>query len=96
MEFGIYAPRGAEGKEITNAQLDVCHCMTAPVLWNGKIHNIYHYVLNSIYHYVLNSEYPYSIGCFRGVIDPANLAATPLPLLGQMPPMPGMPGMGHG
>ena len=86
--FGIYGPRGADGKDITNAQLDVCHGMTSPVLWNGKIQNIYHYVLNS--------EYPYSIGCFRGFVDPANIAATPLPLLGQMPPMPGMPGMGHG
>lgn len=86
--FGIYGPRGADGKEITNAQLDECHGMTSPVLWNGKIQNIYHYVLNS--------EYPYSIGCFRGAVDPANYGATPLPLLGQMmPPMPGMPGMGH-
>ena len=83
--FGIYGPRGADGKEITNAQLDECHGMTSPVLWNGKIQNIYHYVLNS--------EYPYSIGCFRGAIDPLNVAATPLPLLGQMPPMTGMPGM---
>ena len=84
--FGIYGPRGADGKEITNAQLDECHGMTSPVLFNGKIQNIYHYVLNS--------EYPYSVGCFRGVVDPANVAYTPLPLLGQMP-MPGMPGMGH-
>jgi len=83
--FGIYGPRGADGKEITNAQLDECHGMTSPVLFNGKVQNIYHYVLNS--------EYPYSIGCFRGVIDPANVAATPLPLLGQM--MPPMAGMGH-
>ena len=86
--FGIYGPRGADGKEITNTQLDECHGMTSPVLFNGKIQNIYHYVLNS--------EFPYAIGCFRGVIDPANYGATPLPLLGQMPPMPGMPAMGHG
>jgi len=86
--FGIYGPRGADGKEITNAQLDECHGMTSPVLFNGKIQNIYHYVLNS--------EFPYAIGCFRGAIDPANFGATPLPLLGQMPPMPGMPAMGHG
>jgi len=85
--FGIYGPRGADGKEITNAQLDECHGMTSPVLFNGKIQNIYHYVLNS--------EYPYSVGCFRGYIDPANVAGLPLPLLGQIPPMTGMPGMGH-
>jgi hypothetical protein len=83
--FGIYGPRGADGKEITNAQLDECHGMKSPVLFNGKIQNIYHYVLNS--------EFPYAIGCFRGAIDPANYGATPLPLLGQMPPM---SGMGHG
>ena len=63
--FGIYGPRGADGKEITNAQLDECHGMTSPVLFNGKIQNIYHYVLNS--------EFPYSVGCFRGVVDPANV-----------------------
>jgi hypothetical protein len=82
--FGIYGPRGADGKEMTNAQLDVCHGITSPVLWNGKIQNIYHYVLNS--------EFPYSVGCFRGVVDPANVAKTLLPTLGQ--PM-SMPGMGH-
>ena len=69
--FGIYGPRGADGKEITNAQLDVCHGMTSPVFWNGKIQNIYHYVLNS--------EYPYSVGCFRGAIDPANVSTTAAP-----------------
>jgi hypothetical protein len=84
--FGIYGPRGADGKEITNAQLDECHGMTSPVMWDGKVQNIYHYVLNS--------EYPYSVGCFRGVVDPANVGNTLLPTLGQ--PMPAnMPGMGH-
>ena len=82
--FGIYGPRGADGKEIPNSQLDECHGRTAPVLWNGKVQNIYHYVLNS--------EYPYAVGCFRGVVDPANYGATPLPLLGQKP----MAGMGGG
>ena len=59
--FGIYGPRGADGKPITNAQLDECHGMVSEVLFNGK--------LQSIYHYVLNNEYPYSIGCFRGTIQ---------------------------
>jgi len=80
--FGIYGPRGPDGREITNAQLDVCHGMTSPVMWDGQIRNIYHYVLNS--------EYPYAIGCFRGAIDPANVAGTPLPILGQPMSMPGM------
>ena len=61
--FGIYGPRDANGKWITNAQLDVCHGTTSKVWFNGKY--------QSIYHYVLNNEYPYSIGCFRGT--PAKL-----------------------
>ena len=56
--FGVYGPRGADGKVITNAQLDECHGMVSKVMFNGKS--------QSIYHYVLNNEYPYSIGCFRG------------------------------
>jgi hypothetical protein len=59
--FGIYGPRGEDGRMITNAQLDACHGHTAPVEWNGTVTNIYHYHLNR--------EYPYSVGCFRGVVD---------------------------
>lgn len=56
--FGIYGPRGADGKLVTNAQLDECHGRVGEVMFNGK--------KQKIYHYVLNNEYPYSIGCFRG------------------------------
>ena len=56
--FGIYGPRDAKGKLVTNAQLDECHGMVSEVMFNGK--------KQKIYHYVLNNEYPYSIGCFRG------------------------------
>jgi hypothetical protein len=56
--FGIYGPRGADGKLVTNAQLDECHGRVGEVMWNGK--------KQRIYHYVLNNEYPYSVGCFRG------------------------------
>jgi hypothetical protein len=56
--FGIYGPRDAQGKLVTNAQLDECHGMVSEVMFNGK--------MQKIYHYVLNNEYPYSIGCFRG------------------------------
>lgn len=59
--FGIYGPRGADGKPITNAQLDECHGRVGEVMFNGKLQNIYHYVLNN--------EYPYSIGCFRGTVQ---------------------------
>lgn len=56
--FGIYGPMGANGKAITNAQLDECHGRVGWVTFNGK--------RQKMYHYVLNNEYPYSIGCFRG------------------------------
>jgi hypothetical protein len=56
--FGIYGPRGADGKLVTNAQLDECHGRVGEVMFNGK--------KQKMYHYVLNNEYPYSIGCFRG------------------------------
>ena len=60
--FGIYGPRGADGKLVTNAQLDECHGRVGEVMFNGK--------KQKMYHYVLNNEYPYSIGCFRGTPKP--------------------------
>lgn len=59
--FGIYGPRGDDGKEIANKDLDECHGHTGKVMWDGK--------LQTIYHYHLNSEYPYSVGCFRGRVN---------------------------
>ena len=56
--FGIYGPRGTDGRPVTNAQLDECHGLVSKVMWDGR--------LTRIYHYVLNSQYPYNIGCFRG------------------------------
>jgi hypothetical protein len=56
--FGIYGPRGADGKELTNADLDECHGITSKVKFNGKV--------QKIYHYVATQEYPYTVGCFRG------------------------------
>ena len=56
--FGIYGPRGADGKELTNADLDECHGITSTVVFNGK--------KQKIYHYVATKEFPYTIGCFRG------------------------------
>ncbi len=56
--YGIYSMYDANGKEITNADLDACHGTTSPVLWNGK--------MVTMYHYVLTQEYPYTIGCFMG------------------------------
>ena len=56
--FGIFGPLDANGKWITNAQLDECHGMTSVIPWDGK--------MVEMYHYVINNEYPYSVGCFRG------------------------------
>ncbi len=56
--FGIYGPRGQDGRILTSADLDECHGHTAPVMWDGRIVNIYHY------HWTY--EFPYNIGCFRG------------------------------
>jgi YHYH protein len=60
--YGIYSMYDASGKEYTDADLDACHGITSPIMWNGKMVNMYHYVLTQ--------EYPYTIGCFRGsVVD---------------------------
>lgn len=56
--FGIYGMRGADGKELTDADLDECHGTTSPVMWDGK--------LVTMYHYVATREFPYVMGCFKG------------------------------
>lgn len=56
--FGIFGPRGADGRELTDADLDECHGITSEIEWNGQTVNMYHYVATR--------EYPYTIGCFRG------------------------------
>lgn len=56
--FGIYSGHGENGRELSNADLDECHGRTSPVMWNGK--------LTTIYHYVMTREYPYTVGCYRG------------------------------
>ena len=64
--FGIYGMKDrSSGRILHNSDLDVCHGTTSPVMWNGK--------LTTIYHYVLTQEYPYTLGCFRGAVDPALL-----------------------
>lgn len=56
--FGIYSSHDETGRELTNADLDECHGRTSPVLWNGK--------LRTVYHYVMTREYPYTVACYRG------------------------------
>lgn len=56
--FGIYSNIDANGKSLTNSDLDECHGITSSIIWDGKE--------VSMYHYVLTNEYPYTIGCFKG------------------------------
>lgn len=56
--FGIYGPRDASGKILTNADLDECHGTTSEVEWDGQ--------KVVMYHYVATYEYPYTLGCYRG------------------------------
>ena len=64
--FGIYGPYGADGKELTDADLDECHGITSEVEWDGK--------QVMMYHYVATREFPYVVGCFRGA--PSVMALT--------------------
>lgn len=56
--FGIYGPRGEDGKILASKDLDECHGHTHPVMWDGRMVNIYHY------HWTY--DFPYNIGCFKG------------------------------
>jgi hypothetical protein len=56
--FPIAGPRGAHGRPLTNADLDVCHGHTHRLRVDGKLVRTYHY------HATL--EFPYTAGCFRG------------------------------
>ncbi len=56
--FGVYGPRGDEGKWLRNADLDECHGHVGRIEWDGK--------WTTMYHYHLNNEYPYGPGCYRG------------------------------
>jgi hypothetical protein len=59
--FGIYSKYGTDGYTYTNEDLDACHGTTSPVMWNGE--------LQDIYHYVITDEYPYIVGCFAGEVQ---------------------------
>ena len=75
--FGIYGMHDAQGREITDPDLDECHGRTSEVQWDGA--------RVSIYHYVLTREYPYTIGCFRGT-PVRTRGAEGRSRLGPMPP----------
>ncbi len=61
--YGIYVQYNSAGQLVTNADLDACHGTTSPVLWNGKVQDVYHYDATL--------EYPYTVGCFHGTPDSA-------------------------
>jgi hypothetical protein len=64
--FPITGPRGPDGKEWTNADLDICHGRESVLdIPNGRGG----FVRKLTYHYVLNREYPHSVGCFRGKVN---------------------------
>lgn len=66
--FGIYGMKDrATGRILHDGDLDACHGKTSPVMWNGRVVNIYHYVLTK--------EYPYTVGCFRGTPVTADFRA---------------------
>ena len=60
--FGIFSRYGAEGREVTDADLDECHGRVDTMDWDGR--------RVSMYHYTMTRDYPYTIGCFRGVPVP--------------------------
>lgn len=71
--FPITGPRGPDGKEWTNADLDICHGRESVLdIPDGKGG----FTRKLTYHYVLNREYPHSVGCFRGKVN-YNLALGP-------------------
>ena len=60
--FPITGPRAADGHEMTNDELDICHGTISVITMPDG-------TSKSTYHYVLNREYPYSVGCFRGKVN---------------------------
>jgi hypothetical protein len=48
----------ANGRELTDADLDESYGRVSPIKWDGK--------RVSLYHYVLTRKYPCTVGCFRG------------------------------
>lgn len=69
--YGIYVERNAQGNLPTNADLDACHGRTSPVMWNGK--------LTDMYHYDATLEYPYTVGCFHGTPVTNSTSSNPAP-----------------
>ncbi|MBV8194899.1 MAG: YHYH protein [Candidatus Dormibacteraeota bacterium] len=56
--YGIYVERSADGRLLTNTDLDACHGRTSRVDWDGS--------MQTLYHYDATVEYPYTVACFHG------------------------------
>ncbi len=69
--FGIFSPFDVDGNEISGKDLDECHGTTSNILWDGKIVNMYHYVMTM--------DYPYTLTCFRGKPNYDAFPALPAP-----------------
>jgi hypothetical protein len=65
--FGIYGFYGADGRELTNADLDECHGHTHVIEWSGQF--------VEMFHYHATREFPYVLGCFRGTPSVRTLTA---------------------
>lgn len=55
--FPILGLKGANGRYVTNADLDACHGRTESVTVDGRAYG---------YAYHMTREYPYTLGCFTG------------------------------
>lgn len=64
--FGITSSLKPDGSRFANSDLDICHGTTSPIIWDGTI--------RTMYHYVMTDEYPYTVGCFRGEPSKVNYA----------------------
>jgi len=69
--FGIFSPFDANGVELRTADLDECHGTTSPVMWDGE--------MVTMYHYVLTRDFPYTVSCFKGTPVSRSFPARPAP-----------------
>lgn len=64
--YPILGMRDANGKRVTNTDLDACHGRAEPVSIEGRRYD---------YAYRLTQEYPYILGCFTGTVAQATQQA---------------------
>jgi hypothetical protein len=67
--FPIFGPKGDQGRDVTNDDLDECHGHSHEVEVDGK--------RVTSYHYHFTREFPYTIGCFRGTVNRRLLQRAP-------------------